>query len=78
MNRVSMFHQHGIEFVRHLHQHVAQVNVLLFQHNFVKVIPGDLKELIDQLFQPQGFIQRDMDVFRFLFRGHVRGFFQQA
>lgn len=75
---ISFCGQDGVKLVHHLHQHIVKVNLLLLQRDLLQIIPGDFKKLVYQPFQAVGLVQRDMDIFCFLLRRHIRRFVQQA
>ena len=68
--------QHRIEFLRHLHQHVAKVKTLFLQNDLMQIVPGDLKKFVDQAFQTHCFFQPNIRVLGSLLPGHVRSLFQ--
>lgn len=75
---ISFCRQDGIKLVHHLYQHIVEVNLLFFQFDLLQIIPGDFKKLVYQPFQAVCLVQRDMSIFCFLLRRHIRRFVQQA
>ena len=57
------FRQNRNEFARDLFQHPAQADPFRFQRQFGKAEPGNVKQLINQIFQPLRFIEGDSGVF---------------